>query len=57
MTCFSGNVTTPVRLSGRADPTRGRVEVFYNNTWGSLCDDYLDSKDAAVICRMLGFSG
>ncbi|KAL8599287.1 hypothetical protein ACOMHN_008002 [Nucella lapillus] len=43
-----------VRLVGPL-PDRGRLEVkFLSQSWGTVCDDGFDTKDAAVVCRMLG---
>lgn len=47
----------PVRLSGGVSDYDGRVEIHYNNQWGSICDDHWTMNEAKVICRSLGASG
>jgi hypothetical protein len=42
-----------IRLSGTNDSLAGRLEIFHNGAWGTVCDDSFDLKDATVACRQL----
>ena len=35
----------------------GRVEIFRDNSWTTVCDDGWDSTDADVFCRQIGYPG
>ncbi|CAD7680209.1 unnamed protein product [Nyctereutes procyonoides] len=56
----SGSMLTPfktVRLVGGKAPHEGRVEIFHNGQWGTVCDDHWELRGGQVICRSLGYQG
>ena len=46
-----------VRLVGGPDGSAGRLEMFTDGFWRSVCDHGWDSADASVVCRELDYSG
>ena len=34
----------------------GRLEVFHNNIWGTICDDRFGRVEANVVCGMLNYT-
>ena len=52
--CQNGDI----RITGGTAGERnvGRVEVCFNETWGTVCNDDWNRNDAIVACRQLGFS-
>nr|XP_054768414.1 scavenger receptor cysteine-rich domain superfamily protein-like [Lytechinus pictus] len=48
-----------IRLNGSSSENEGRLEVFTNGRWGTVCGNnqlYVQESMAEVVCRQLGFS-
>ena len=46
-----------IRLIGGSNASEGRVEITFNGTFGTVCDDNFNAAAAQVVCRQLGLSG
>ena len=49
---------SPVRIKNGPIPSKGRVEVFHDNEWGTICsvdNTKFSIAEGNVICRSLGY--
>ncbi|XP_019858318.1 PREDICTED: deleted in malignant brain tumors 1 protein-like, partial [Amphimedon queenslandica] len=46
--------TGDVRLVGGPNKYEGRVEICYNQMWGTICDHFWGTTEANVVCKQLG---
>ncbi len=51
MICQNGDV----RLVNGSNDFEGRVELCFNETWGTICDDFWTEFETDVVCRQLGY--
>ncbi len=52
---YLGCTNGTIRLS-EPFASYGRVEICFNDVWGTICNNGWDAQDARVVCRELGFS-
>ncbi|XP_052789613.1 scavenger receptor cysteine-rich type 1 protein M130-like isoform X2 [Mya arenaria] len=52
----SSTAANDIRLVGGSSQYSGRVEILYNGTWGTLCDNGFSDRNAIVACKMLNFT-
>ncbi len=45
-----------VRLVNGPSANKGRVEVYYDGQWGTVCDDRWHNRDGDTVCRQLGYA-
>ncbi|XP_033730429.1 deleted in malignant brain tumors 1 protein-like, partial [Pecten maximus] len=46
---------TRVRLVNGSTPNEGRVEIYHDGDWGTICDDNFHKDEARAVCEALGY--
>ena len=49
--CTDGDI----RLVNGVTSNEGRVDICFDNHWGTICDDEWGPPEATVVCRQLGY--
>ena len=46
-----------LRLKGGEVGHEGRLEIYHDGQWGTVCDDYWTDSESEIACRQLGYPG
>ena len=52
--CQHVSPSSELRLVGGASSSEGRLEIYHDGEWGTVCDDYFNANGGKVACRQLG---
>ena len=55
MRLISTSFSTPSTTD--AGSSTGRLEIYHNGLWGTVCRDFFSQSDADVVCQQLGYEG
>ncbi|XP_052086344.1 deleted in malignant brain tumors 1 protein-like isoform X15 [Mytilus californianus] len=51
----NGQISGDLRITWTTQNNKGRLEIYHEGEWGTVCDYHFDNVDAAVACRQLGY--
>ncbi|GAB1605013.1 deleted in malignant brain tumors 1 protein-like isoform X1, partial [Argonauta hians] len=53
--CYQSFESVRFRIADGLTPTQGRMDVFYDGIWGTICKEVWTDSDAKVFCKSLGY--